>query len=488
MDSSKSKQRRKSSSASSDDRKPVSFFARFANQVQSSVAATANQPTQTSSFKIHRKETKPFASNGSAMPPPNFAGTFLAGVSEDPNLKIRSTMEDAHCIIYDFPSASFTSSTSPATTTTSTSSSTSFLSRSRSRSESNPPAPSLLGTAIGSNVSGHISADAGFFAIFDGHAGKAAAEWCGQKLHSVLEDQLKRDPHGQVPELLDRTFTESDVLLSKQPVRNSGCTAVVALLRWEDRLLRPKEGSDGSQQQQEPPQRPYHHNHFLHHHSSPAPSSSQTQTQSQPKTVRERMLYTANAGDARIVLARNGRALRLSYDHKGTDPDEAQRVVNSGGVVLNGRVNGILAVTRSLGDLYIKNLVTSHPYTTETYLTAEDEFMILACDGLWDVCSDQEAVDVVRPIADPQEASRALVSFALEHFSMDNLTVIVVRFDSRMSDVIRSNHTKSSSSSSSTTTKKPPPTQQQTTTIEEETEGEAETADVSARVEALAVS
>lgn len=198
------------------------------------------------------------------------------------------------------------------------------------------------------------------------------------------------------------------------------------------------------------------------------------------------MLYTANAGDARIVLARNGRALRLSYDHKGTDPAEARRIHNSGGVVLNGRVNGILAVTRSLGDIYIKNLVTSHPYTTETYLTAEDEFMILACDGLWDVCSDQTAVDVVRHIVDPQEASKALVDYALEHFSMDNITVMVVRFNERMSDIIRANHTHASGSSNSSTGANGTGSQQQQQTIVEE--DDAETTEATEKVEALTVS
>ena len=48
---------------------------------------------------------------------------------------------------------------------------------------------------------------------------------------------------------------------------------------------------------------------------------------------------------------------------------------------------------------------------------------------LWDVCSDQEAVDYVRNTQDPQEASMALVSHALSRFSTDNLSVMIVRFD-----------------------------------------------------------
>jgi len=99
-----------------------------------------------------------------------------------------------------------------------------------------------------------------------------------------------------------------------------------------------------------------------------------------------------------------------------------------GGLILNNRVNGVLAVTRALGDSYIKDIVTGHPYTTETIIQPDvDEFLILACDGLWDVCSDQEAVDLVRTIQDPQDASKTLVDHALARFSTDNLSCMIVR-------------------------------------------------------------
>jgi len=150
----------------------------------------------------------------------------------------------------------------------------------------------------------------------------------------------------------------------------------------------------------------------------------------QANAVRSRVLYTANVGDARIVLCRNGKALRLSYDHKGNDENEGKRITKAGGLILNNRVNGVLAVTRALGDSYLKDLVTGHPYTTETVIQPDqDEFLILACDGLWDVCSDQEAVDLVRHINDPQQASKVLVDHALARFSTDNLSVMIVRLD-----------------------------------------------------------
>jgi len=95
-----------------------------------------------------------------------------------------------------------------------------------------------------------------------------------------------------------------------------------------------------------------------------------------------RVLYCANAGDARGVLCRGGKAIRLTYDHKGSDKQEAKRIMDAGGFVMSGRVNGVLAVTRSLGDSSMKEFVVGSPYTTETELFDEDEFVILACDGV----------------------------------------------------------------------------------------------------------
>jgi len=80
--------------------------------------------------------------------------------------------------------------------------------------------------------------------------------------------------------------------------------------------------------------------------------------------------------------SRNGRAIRLSYDHKGTDAKEIERIEAAGGYVMNQRVNGYLAVTRSLGDSQMKQFVVGSPYTTETTLRPDDDFLIVACDGV----------------------------------------------------------------------------------------------------------
>lgn len=108
-------------------------------------------------------------------------------------------------------------------------------------------------------------------------------------------------------------------------------------------------------------------------------------------------------------------------------------------------MTGVLAVTRSLGDASMKEFVVGSPYTTETTLDDADEFLIVACDGvsygvllvprglmeisqLWDVTQDQAAVDLIRSVNDPQDASKKLLDHAMTNYSTDNLSVMVIRF------------------------------------------------------------
>ncbi|PRT53857.1 Protein phosphatase 2C 1 [Wickerhamiella sorbophila] len=218
--------------------------------------------------------------------------------------------------------------------------------------------------------------DSGFFAVFDGHAGAQAATYCCKVIPYTLAQEL-REKEATAPQALFKTFKSIDKQLEDQNIKNSGSTAAVALVRTE---------GDG----------------------------------------RGRRLYVANVGDTRVVLNRGGKALRLSYDHRGGDANEGKRIYNAGGLLMNGRVNGVLAVTRALGDLYMKEYVVGDPYTTETALGPYDEQLIIACDGLWDVCSDQKAVDLIKKLSSPEEASKRLLQYALDNFSTDNLTVMVI--------------------------------------------------------------
>ncbi|XP_011016402.1 PREDICTED: probable protein phosphatase 2C 27 [Populus euphratica] len=151
-----------------------------------------------------------------------------------------------------------------------------------------------------------------------------------------------------------------------------------------------------------------------------------------------RTLIVANAGDCRAVLGRRGRAIEMSKDHKPNCTSERLRIEKLGGVIYDDYLNGQLSVARALGDWHMKGPkgsacpLSAEPELRETNLTEEDEFLIMGCDGLWDVMSSQCAVTISRKELmlhnDPERCSRELVREALRRNACDNLTVIVICF------------------------------------------------------------
>ena len=97
-----------------------------------------------------------------------------------------------------------------------------------------------------------------------------------------------------------------------------------------------------------------------------------------------------------------GKAVPLSLDHKPTNSEEKQRIEAAGGTVSNAggvpRVNGNLNLSRAIGDLKYKSngslppeaqIITAHPDVRVFELSSEDQFFVLACDGVWDVLSNE---------------------------------------------------------------------------------------------------
>lgn len=151
-------------------------------------------------------------------------------------------------------------------------------------------------------------------------------------------------------------------------------------------------------------------------------------------------MLIANAGDSRAVLGKRGRAIELSKDHKPSCTSEKLRIEKLGGVIYDGYLNGQLSVARALGDWHMKGPkgtdypLSCEPELEEVVLTEEEEFLIIGCDGLWDVMSSQCAVTIVRKELmlhnDPEKCSRELVREALKRNSCDNLTAVVICFSS----------------------------------------------------------
>lgn len=155
----------------------------------------------------------------------------------------------------------------------------------------------------------------------------------------------------------------------------------------------------------------------------------------------------ANTGDARCIKSNAGEATPLTLDHKPILYEEARRIINAGGYVHNNRVNGELNVSRTIGDLKYKRninlphteqMVVATPDITEFELHEDDEFLILACDGIWDVLSNQEAVDFVRSRLKQGMSLKLICEAMCDHClapdlkglcrGADNMSVIVVVF------------------------------------------------------------
>lgn len=144
-------------------------------------------------------------------------------------------------------------------------------------------------------------------------------------------------------------------------------------------------------------------------------------------------LTVANVGDSRCVLCRDGKAVRLTVDHKPDLPEESAYIRSKGGFVREGRISGMLAVSRALGDGFLGDAVNATPHIQSLDLTQDDSFMILACDGVWDVITDQQACDIVASEIDPLIAAKKLRDAAFERRSFDNISVIVVFLDEFLS-------------------------------------------------------
>ncbi|KAM0524019.1 hypothetical protein ACHAPE_001274 [Trichoderma viride] len=233
-----------------------------------------------------------------------------------------------------------------------------------------------------------------FFGVYDGHGGDKVALFAGENIHNIVfkQDSFKAGNYAQG--LKDGFLATDRAILSdpKYEEEVSGCTACVSLIAGNK-------------------------------------------------------IYVANAGDSRGVLGIKGRAKPLSNDHKPQLETEKNRITAAGGFVDFGRVNGNLALSRAIGDFEFKKsaelspenqIVTAFPDVEEHDLTEEDEFLVLACDGIWDCQSSQAVVEFVRRgIAAKQDLDKIcenMMDNCLASNSetggvgCDNMTMIIIGF------------------------------------------------------------
>ncbi|CAM9488259.1 unnamed protein product, partial [Phaeothamnion confervicola] len=221
-----------------------------------------------------------------------------------------------------------------------------------------------------------------FFAVYDGHGGRGVVDFIETRLEENIAAELGAPDDASINARVERAYLTTDVESKPANLRTSGATAVTCLLRR-------------------------------------TPDGGVT-------------VHAANVGDSRAVLCRGGHAERLTYDHKACDAAEQARVEGVGGFILRNRVLGILAVTRSFGDhAGGSNGGGGGGDACSGGGAPECPFLILACDGVWDVMSDSDAVRFVgeaQAAGNEARAAELLVQEALDCGTTDNVTVVIVFF------------------------------------------------------------
>mmetsp|Transcript_67370 Transcript_67370/g.179875 ORF Transcript_67370/g.179875 Transcript_67370/m.179875 type:complete len:334 (-) Transcript_67370:201-1202(-) len=241
-----------------------------------------------------------------------------------------------------------------------------------------------------------------FFGVFDGHAGTDVAIYASRHVHSNLRNS-ELFKSGKYEEALKEAFLKTDADL-----RTEEGHAECFKIRREFRLLFSSPSAIVLCRFLRSSFRNWLLLPFLLVAASQAgdmddrDSAGLTESGSTAVTclMVGRELYCANAGDSRAVLCRDGLAVALSEDHKPMNDTEKTRIEKAGGFVEDKRVNGTLAVARAIGDFSFKThdgpaedqQVTCNPDIRKFELQEKDEFMILACDGIWDVVTSQQVL------------------------------------------------------------------------------------------------
>lgn len=235
-----------------------------------------------------------------------------------------------------------------------------------------------------------------FFGVFDGHGGNMVSEYLSNHLYNSLVDRPAFKT-GKIKEALEESFVMVDERMrSDTSIRNddSGSTGTVVLILNDS-------------------------------------------------------LYCANVGDSRAVAFARGAVVPLSVDHRPENRPELSRILAAGGTVTNGRINEELSMSRAFGDFVFKSdterflneqLVICSPDVVEKRLSSGWEFVVLACDGIWEVMSNEQVCGFIKS----RIASRTLPELICEELmtrclfkesvqeecsgGTDNMTVIIIVF------------------------------------------------------------
>lgn len=285
-----------------------------------------------------------------------------------------------------------------------------------------------------------LDASTSFFGVYDGHGGKVVAKFCAKYLHQQV---LKNEAYtaGDLGTSVQKSFFRMDEMMRGQRGwrelavlgdKINKFTGMIEGLIWS-----PRSSSDSNDHVDDWAFEEGPHSDFA------GPTSGSTACVA---IIRNNQLVVANAGDSRCVISRKGQAYNLSRDHKPDLEVEKERILKAGGFIHAGRVNGSLNLARAIGDMEFKQnkflppekqIVTANPDINTVELCDDDDFIVLACDGIWDCMSSQQLVDFIQEQLISESKLSAVCERVLDRClapstaggeGCDNMTMILVQF------------------------------------------------------------
>ncbi|EDO31490.1 predicted protein, partial [Nematostella vectensis] len=286
--------------------------------------------------------------------------------------------------------------------------------------------------------------DTSLFAVYDGHGGQEVAEYVSKHLPDVLRGDIGYKEGNTKQALIDTFLKVDESIVSEEGVDEKGVDEEGASEEPQDGEEEEEEEEESEEEEEE--EEDEDGEGVLVKSDEAGYDSGTTAIVA---LVKDNNLTVANVGDSRCVLCRNGIALDMSIDHKPEDEKELNRIHKAGGkVTCEGRVNGGLNLSRALGDHSYKGQselgaheqqITAMPDIRQTTLTEADEFMVIACDGIWNVKNSQEVVDFVKQEMKNGEENLSSICEKLfdaclapdtsgDGAGCDNMTCVIVSF------------------------------------------------------------
>ncbi|KAI3773483.1 hypothetical protein L1987_48013 [Smallanthus sonchifolius] len=294
-----------------------------------------------------------------------------------------------------------------------------------------------------------VSSMQGWRTSMEDAVSQAVSKFCAKYLHQQV---IKHEAYssGDIGTAVQKSFIRMDEMMRGQ----RGWRELAILGEKIDKFSGVKEGLIGPTESGEV--KSQNDDWFVeekHLDKTPCPCKSASGRKSGPTCgstacvaiIRSNQLVVANSGDSRCVISRKGQAYNLSKDHKPDLESEKERISKAGGFIHCGRVNGTLNLTRAIGDMELKKdkslpaekqILTANPDINTVELCEDDDFLVLACDGIWDCMSNQQLVDFVLEQLKTESKLSTVCEKVFDRClaptaggeGCDNMTMILVQF------------------------------------------------------------